>query len=390
MTYEIMIVLSAAILLSYVLDFVSRALHFPSVILLLGVGIGLQITVNAFGLTVPVLNDLLPITGNIGLILIVLEGSMELTITSEKKLLILKSFLSAVIILSVLVFIFTYGFMEFFETDLRTAMLNAIPIAIISSAVVIPSIGHLTSKNREFIIYESTFSDITGILLFNFVDSNDVILWSSVSREIWFLVLMIIISVILTAILAFFIEKVNHHVKFLPIISFLVLGYAIGKYYHLSPLILIFIFGLLLNNYRTFLFDSIQKFISSDKLDTDLRSFKHITAEAVFVARTFFFILFGYVADLSQLNSMDNWAFAFLIFFILVIVRFLYLFITDRNNIRPLLFYAPRGLITVLLFISIPATERIPEINETVILMVVFLTILLMIFGRFGAVKKSD
>lgn len=390
MTYEIMIVLSAAILLSYLLDFVSRALHFPSVILLLGVGIGLQLTVNAFGLTVPVLNDLLPITGTIGLILIVLEGSMELTITSEKKFLILKSFLSAVIIFSILVLCFTFIFTEFFGAEFRVALLNSIPVAIISSAVVIPSVNHLTSKNKEFIIYESTFSDILGILLFNFIDTSDIIVWSSVTREIWIVILMIIISIILTALLAFFIEKVNHHIKFLPIISFLVLGYAIGKYYHLSPLILIFIFGLLLNNYRIFLFSSIQKFISSDKLDTDLRSFKHITAEAVFVARTFFFILFGYVADLSQLNSSGNWTAAFLIFGILVVVRFLYLFITDRKNIRPLLFYAPRGLITILLFISIPAAARITEINETVILIVVFLTILMMIFGRFGAIKHSE
>jgi potassium/hydrogen antiporter len=43
----------------------------------------------------------------------------------------------------------------------------------------------------------------------------------------------------------------------------------------------------------------------------------------------------------------------------------------------PLLFYAPRGLITILLFLSIPADQHIDFINEGVVTQVIFISILL-------------
>lgn len=48
----------------------------------------------------------------------------------------------------------------------------------------------------------------------------------------------------------------------------------------------------------------------------------------------------------------------------------------------PLVLFAPRGLITILLFISIPASSRIFLINEEVITLVILLTILVMTVGN--------
>jgi len=45
---------------------------------------------------------------------------------------------------------------------------SAIPLAIISSAVAIPSAAGLLKQDREFVVYESTFSDILGIMIFNY------------------------------------------------------------------------------------------------------------------------------------------------------------------------------------------------------------------------------
>ena len=46
----------------------------------------------------------------------------------------------------------------------------------------------------------------------------------------------------------FLINRVEGHVRFLPLLAGLTLLYAIGKELHLSPLVLILVCGLLLNN----------------------------------------------------------------------------------------------------------------------------------------------
>ncbi len=48
----------------------------------------------------------------------------------------------------------------------------------------------------------------------------------------------------------------------------------------------------------------------------------------------------------------------------------------------PFLFYGPRGLITILLFLSIPAVSRIPLISEEVITLVILMTIILLMIGN--------
>lgn len=53
-------------------------------------------------------------------------------------------------------------------------------LLITSSAIVIPSVIHLENEKKEFLIYESTISDILGIMFFYLlvenVDSNNMTL----------------------------------------------------------------------------------------------------------------------------------------------------------------------------------------------------------------------
>ena len=60
------------------------------------------------------------------------------------------------------IFILSLG-MEF-----HSAVIYAIPLSVISSAIVIPSISNLVDSKKEFLIYESAFSDILGIMFFYF------------------------------------------------------------------------------------------------------------------------------------------------------------------------------------------------------------------------------
>ena len=50
--------------------------------------------------------------------------------------------------------------------------------------------------------------------------------------------------------------------------------------------------------------------------------------------------------------------------------------------IVPLFFFSPRGLITILLFLSIPVSSRIPLINEEVVTVVILMTIFLLMIGN--------
>jgi hypothetical protein len=50
----------------------------------------------------------------------------------------------------------------------------------------------------------------------------------------------------------------------------------------------------------------------------------------------------------------------------------------------PLLFIAPRGLITILLFITIPAEQLLPVVNKSLLTQVILLTAGVMMVGMLG------
>ena len=81
MTISIIITLCVLVLLSYFFDLTSKKTRIPSVILLLLVGWGVRQISYYLDINVPDLSEILPIVGTIGLILIVLEGSMELELS---------------------------------------------------------------------------------------------------------------------------------------------------------------------------------------------------------------------------------------------------------------------------------------------------------------------
>jgi hypothetical protein len=66
---------------------------------------------------------------------------------------------------------------------------------------------------------------------------------------------------------------------------------------------------------------------------------------------------------------------------ILFVVRFLYLRFILRANLIPELFLMPRGLVTILLFYSIPAEKAMSGFNVGVLFFVVVATSLIMMLG---------
>ena len=99
-TLSILIVLPLLVVFSYVFDAIARKTKFPSVILLMFTGIIIRVGTNLYGFTeFEFLDQLIPVLGTVGLILIVLEGALELNIKKEKLPIILKGFFAAAFIL---------------------------------------------------------------------------------------------------------------------------------------------------------------------------------------------------------------------------------------------------------------------------------------------------
>ena len=162
-----LIALSVAVLLSYWYLHLGRQLRFPSVVFLLLTGLALRLASDVGGIDLDLPAGLLPTLGTIGLILIVLEGALDLNLAPGRGGFVRRTFGAALLgVLGTTAGVATVMALSF-DLGWREATLLAIPFAVISSAVAIPSAEALGAHQREFVIYESSWSDILGVMLFN-------------------------------------------------------------------------------------------------------------------------------------------------------------------------------------------------------------------------------
>ncbi|MCC2546452.1 cation:proton antiporter [Hymenobacter sp. BT175] len=239
--------LSIAVVVSYLFDIVAQATKVPSGLMLLITGIALKQAAGyaGFDLQLPLVT--LQLLGIVGLIMIVLEESLNLKIQPGKGPLIRRAFAAASVMLLGQAFAIA-GLLQWYlnpGVSFQTCLLNAVPLAVVSSAVVVPSVATLGGEKQEFIIYESTFSDILGIMLFNFVVQDNFAQGISALTFTRDLVAVLVVSVLATAILAFLLDRSRHHVKFILILAFMVLIYSLAKKLHLSSLLVVLVFGVI-------------------------------------------------------------------------------------------------------------------------------------------------
>ena len=380
MTTQIIITICILLILAYIFDISSLITKIPSVILLLLLGFLTKLAVDFFGIQIPSLSSLLPAFGTIGLILIVLEGALELELNKSKLTILRKSFLMALIPIVVLSFLISFALQYYFGCSLKVALINAIPLCVISSSIAIPSVRNLDIFNREFVIYESSFSDILGVLYFNFMAVNENIDMMSFRNFGLDLIIIIVISFIAVLGLSFLLSRIKHHITYTPIILLTILIYEVSKLFHLPGLIFILVFGLFLGN-----LDELKKFKWIDrfrpqKLDKEVVKFKEITAEACFLIRALFFILFGFLINLSEIINPETIVWSLSITAAIFIIRWILLKLL-KLSVRNLTYVAPRGLITILLFLAISPEMNLYIVNKSLILQTVLLTVLIMMVG---------
>jgi potassium/hydrogen antiporter len=257
---------------------------------------------------------------------------------------------------------------------------NVIPLCVISSSIAISGGRNLSPGDREFVVYESSLSDIFGVLIFNFVSLNAVLNMSAAGHFSLQLLLIITVSFIATIALAFLLNKIDHHIKFAPIILLVILIYEISKVYHLPALVFILLFGLFLGNLDEFRnVKWIQK-LKPGQLDAEVKKFREITSEATFLIRSLFFLLFGYLIQSDDLMNTGTITWALVIVTAIFVVRALVLKLSGVP-LLPLVFVAPRGLITILLYFAVDPLQHIGLVNNSLVLQVIILSSLMMMFG---------
>ncbi|XOV95191.1 MAG: cation:proton antiporter [Bacteroidota bacterium] len=401
MEYYIIIAASVIIILSYFFNWISKKSSFPSVLLLIFLGIILHQTIGFFGYqhaNVLALFEeikLLELLGTLGLIMIVLEAALDLKLEKGKVSLISKAFMSAITVLVATAFLSGYLIMAFIpQLSFVEALIFGTPLSILSSAIVIPSVENLEEEQREFHVYDSTFSDILGIMMFYFLlqlaeSSNNALAVGDFTISLF---LTIGLSVGLSYLLLYLFQKLEAKVKLFLMTAVLILLFSIGKLMHMSSLIIILIFGLILSNHRIFFSGKLNNLINRADTDRIYEAFHLITMESAFVIRTFFFVIFGFTVMISSLWDTKVAAISGLILVSIYAIRVLLLKIVLRKDVVLATFVAPRGLITLLLFYSIPQDIQTPFFSQGIILYIIIITSLLMTVGlvRFGKKRKGE
>ena len=248
-----------------------------------------------------------------------------------------------------------------------------------------------SENDKEFIVYESTFSDILGIVIFNYcilqiVSKKPIIDTAPIIQLGGQVLVIVFLSLLITYFLAKLIQKIDHHVKFFLIIAILILVYAIGKFFHLPTLLTIFIFGIFLGNGGEILPNFMKKSLDIEKTKNSLNDFHILTSESTFLVRTFFFLFFGFSIPLERFVSPKPYIYALVILFIMFVARYIYLSITKLNfKLTPLVYMSPRGLISILLFLQLSTLNqsdfKTDIIDERVLLLVILFSMILMLLG---------
>jgi len=391
-----LIIASVVLIISFFFTEISKKTSIPSVLMLIVLGILGNIGINYFGGTDYDFFPILQLLGTVGLIMIVLEAALELKLDNDKVGPITKAFFIALVGLLVSAWLTAEVLQYFIEgMDTLTAWIYATPLSILSSAIIIPSVMDLRNDKKEFHIYESTFSDILGIMLFYFLESQ-----LGLGDEhggggggIGFMLttlLTIALSFLFSYLIVIVFQNIKNSVKLFLLIAVLLLLYAVGKKMHLSSLIIILVFGLIIANMKLFFAGPLKQFLNKDAAHEIYHGLHVVTMETAFVVRTFFFVIFGITISFGALADLSVAGVSILLIAIIYVVRFILLRVSLGTDIIPQLYIAPRGLITVLLFYKIPEAVQVEGFSTGILLYIIIGTSLIMTFAMIWNKNRAN
>jgi len=378
----LLLILSSIVVVSYVFSIISKYIRIPSVLLLLSAGIFFRVIAQQQRWNIAIPEKLVEFLGVTGLVMIILEAGLDLKVSRAKKKIIRDSFFAALFIFIISLAGISSGLYWWLQEPLIKCIVYGIPLSIMSSSIVIPSLHALSPSKKEFLIYEASFSDIIGILVFNFLIAGEALSFISIGGFFLNIILSCILSLIFSFVLLLILAKSKLNIRFFLVFALLIFLYVTGKILHLPSLIIILVFGLLMNNWNLIAhFPRVEKYFPRKQVNGLTHLLHSITAETSFLIRTFFFLLFGFSIDLNLVVQKEVILIGSVIVGVLLLTRFLYLRFFLKEQVFPEVVFIPRGLITILLFYKIPRVFQLDNFNEGILFFVILLSSFIMVLG---------
>ena len=100
--------------------------------------------------------------------------------------------------------------------------------------------------------------------------------------------------------------------------------------------------------------------------------------EFAFFVGTFFFVIFGMTLQLENMADITSLAISIIVVLGIFVIRYISLKIFIVKRIIPELFISPRGLITILLFFSIPAAYQTDDFKPVILFYIILITNIVM------------
>src|SRR5688500_13030994 len=148
MTAAIIIVICVLLLLAYLFDITAPTTRIRAVVVLLLLGYLVKQAPPVTDLKIPRRTPLLPILRTIGLILIVLEGALELELNRSKRGVVIRSFSAALMPILMLSFGMAWLFSHYLSYSFRAGLINVMPLCVISSSIAISA----ARKDRKSVV----------------------------------------------------------------------------------------------------------------------------------------------------------------------------------------------------------------------------------------------
>src|SRR5690625_5299330 len=274
--YHAITALSGLVIVSYVFTVISARTRVPTVLMLLLLGVGIREFLVKVDRYVEVPLDFVQFLRVLGLSLIRHEAGLDRHLSREKAPLVQRAAASALLVLALSVAGIAAIIYFLLDEDLRISLVYAVPLAVISSTIVASSINYLSEEKREFLTYESSLSDIFGILLFNVLIAGEAVSFGMIAVNVGSIVLAAVVSVLISVGLVFLLAKVKLNIKAFLILPVLLLIYSVGHLLQLPTLLTVLIFGLILNNWRQKRFHYLHRYLGIGAVEDAARTVKAV------------------------------------------------------------------------------------------------------------------
>lgn len=374
MIYVAILVAAVFLLIAFAVEQLDRASGLPSVVVMIALGLVAQPLLQATGFVVRGITSSVPVAGAIALVLIVLEGALDIELRRERLRLAATAFAMATLALLLYGAVFMLIAAKMLGLSYMQGAILATPLALISSSVAIPASRSLGPHAREFVVYESSTSDILGVLVFFALVQSGATVQGFLTGLAGGGALSLLLAAICSIALVAISTRATAHVRYIPLLAGLFALYSAGELLHLSPLIMVLLFGLMLNNQPVLTRIPGVARIGEKISPQTVGELKVLVQELTFAVRGFFFFVLGYSTKLIDFTSLKAWAAAAIILVIIYGLRYVMLRPFGRALSAELTLLAPRGLITTVLYLEARRTLHLPSYFDGTILLVVFLS----------------